>query len=76
MRVTAIITGAHPSALVDENGTARIITVGDTFAGARVTRIDVRGVRLGNGFTLAVAAADATPPPSLPMPPLHIGGRP
>ena len=75
-RVTAIVTGGHPTALVDENGSARIIAVGDLFAGARVVHIDLNGVRLTNGATLAVAAADATPPPSLPVPPPRSGGHP
>ena len=59
-RVTAVVTGAHPFALVEDAGTTRLVTVGDRIAGELIAAIDGRGVRLANGRLLAVAPA-ATP---------------
>ena len=55
--VTAVITGPHPFALVDESGTTRILTVGDRIDGDAIVAIDAAGIRLSNGPTLAVERA-------------------
>jgi hypothetical protein len=70
--VTAIITGPHPFAIVDEAGTTRILTVGDHVDGDSIVAIDGGGVRLSGGTLLAVArASDPVLPHARPVP----GGR-
>lgn len=61
-RVTALITGTHPFALIDEGGTTRLVTLGDRIGEDAVTAISGVGVRLANGRTLPLAPD----PPSLP----------
>lgn len=53
--VTAVVTGPHPFALVDEAGTTRMLTVGDRIDGEPIAAIDANGVRLAGGTMLAVA---------------------
>jgi hypothetical protein len=60
MRVTAVVTGAHPFALVDEAGTTRLVTVGDRLAGEAIAAITAGGVRLAHGSVLPVAP-DSSP---------------
>ena len=55
-RVTAIISGRKPLALVDRAGTSDIIRVGDRLDGDVVVAIDSSGVHLARGTTLAVAS--------------------
>lgn len=67
--VTAVITGRHPYALVDEAGTTRVLTIGDAVDGDAITAIGVDGVRLSRGTLLAVARPTETAPsPALPHP--------
>jgi hypothetical protein len=54
-RVTAVVTGARPFALVDEAGTTRLVTVGDRIAGETIAAITADGIRLARGAVLAVA---------------------
>lgn len=54
-RVTAVVTGAHPFALVDEAGTTRLVTVGDRIAAETIVAITADGIRLARGAVLAVA---------------------
>lgn len=54
-RVTAVVTGTHPFALVEEGGTTRIVTIGDALGSGRVDAIGADGVHLDGGATLAVA---------------------
>lgn len=61
-RVTAVITGTHPFALIDEGGTTRLVTLGDRIGEDAVTAISGTGIRLANGRTLPLAPD----PPSLP----------
>jgi hypothetical protein len=74
--VTAVITGPHPLALVDEGGTTRILTVGDRVDGEPIAAINATGIRLSGGQILAVERASEagapTPPPTLRSIP---GGR-
>ncbi len=82
LRVTAVMTGAHPFALVDEGGTTRIVTTGDEFGGAVIASIRLDGVHLGTGAVvpLAMPAATQSPPQevqrrnAVPSPPLVPGG--
>jgi hypothetical protein len=64
--VTAVITGPHPFALVDEAGTTRVLTIGDRIGGNAIAAIAVDGVRLSNGTRLPVAPASQ---PVAPLPP-------
>jgi hypothetical protein len=68
-RVTAVVTGRHPFALVDEAGTTRVVTVGDRIDGDTIAGIDAVGVRLERGAMLPVAPP--APPTALPF----LGGR-
>jgi hypothetical protein len=69
--VTAVITGPHPFALVDEGGATRVLTVGERIDGDAIVGIDAAGIRLSNGTTLAVerAADSGAPTPSRAMVP-------
>ena len=65
--VTAVITGPHPFALVDEGGTTRMLGVGDRIDGQAIDAIDANGVHLSGGTTLAVARpSEPVQPPSPP----------
>jgi hypothetical protein len=88
--VTAVVTGAHPFALVDEGGMTRLLTVGDRIGADAITAIGSDGVRLTGGTLLPVArSSDAvaapqpqrqppvqpvTPPIALPTPPRSFSG--
>jgi hypothetical protein len=84
LRVTAVMTGAHPFALVDEGGTTRILTTGDEFGGGIIAAIRVDGVHLASGtiVPLATLASPQSPPPEahvrrpgIPSPPPVPGGQ-
>lgn len=64
VRVTAVVTGAHPFALVDEGGTTRLVTVGDRVTGDVVAAINGDGVRLAHGAVLAVERGSSSVLPS------------
>jgi hypothetical protein len=53
--VHAIVSGPAPRALVVENGSDRIVAVGDVLAGSRITAIDPTGVRLANGAIFSLS---------------------
>ncbi|HEY0381349.1 MAG TPA: hypothetical protein VGC72_04055 [Candidatus Elarobacter sp.] len=55
--VTAVVTGPHPFALVDEAGATRVLTVGDRIDGEAIAAIGTGGVRLSNGTMLPVEPA-------------------
>jgi hypothetical protein len=59
-RVTAIVTGPHPFALVDEGGTTRVVGTGERIGAATIAAIGPDGVRLTNGTTLHVGPAGST----------------
>ena len=67
-RVTAVVTGAHPFALVEDAGSTRLVTVGDRISGDTIAAITADGIRLARGTVLAVAPAS---PPNRSDP----GGR-
>lgn len=54
-RVTAVVTGALPRALIDDGTQVRVVAVGDMLAGSRVIAIDQSGVHLQTGAVLSVA---------------------
>lgn len=60
IRVTAIVTGPHPYAMVEIGGTHVVEGIGDRIAGQSVTAIGIDGLTLGNGQHLYVA--DQTTP--------------
>ena len=62
-QVRAVITGAHPFALVEDAGTTRLVTVGDAIAGDTIAAITADGVRLAHGGTIAVAPSAAAARP-------------
>jgi hypothetical protein len=53
--VTAIATGDAPSALVEADGTARIVSLGDTIGAAHIVAIDASGVLLSSGRRIQLA---------------------
>jgi hypothetical protein len=71
MRVTAVMTGAHAFALVDDGGTTRIVTTGDEFGGAVIAAIRVDGVHLASGAIVPLAAPASAQSPSPPGPTVH-----
>jgi hypothetical protein len=52
--VTAVVTGAHPVALVDDGSTTHLVTVGDRYHDERIVAIDPGGVHLESGTTVPV----------------------
>jgi hypothetical protein len=56
-RVTAIVSGTHPVALVTDGGAARVVTIGDALDGTRVVAIGARGVQLAGGTVLTLSPA-------------------
>lgn len=55
--VTAIATGAQPTAVIDTGTQTRVVGVGDTLEGATIERIDQRGVQLSGGRRLLLDPA-------------------
>lgn len=55
VRVTAIVEGADARALVEEDGSVRVIRAGDILGGSIVRAILRNGVRLGNGTFIGIA---------------------
>jgi hypothetical protein len=55
-RVTAIVSGSHPVAIVEFNAHARLVTVGDRISGRAIVAIDPDGVLLDDGSALHLAA--------------------
>lgn len=51
-RVTAIATGAQPTAVISSGAQTRVVGVGDTLDGATIERIDETGVELSGGRRL------------------------
>jgi hypothetical protein len=56
-RVTAIVTGPHPYAMLDTAGVHDIKGLGDRVGGVAIVAIDLDGVRLGDGKRLMVDPA-------------------
>lgn len=62
-RVTAIVTGAHPSAIVETDGGSVLVTPGSRLRDEEVLEIDGDGVRLASGVLLPLR----TPEPHAPL---------
>lgn len=60
-RVTAIVTGARPTALVEIGPSVRAVSVGDVLGGSRVAFITDDAVELSNGERLSLIPAAAVP---------------
>jgi hypothetical protein len=56
-RVTAIVTGPHPYAMLETGGVHEIKGLGDRVGGVAIVAIAIDGVRLGDGRRLAVDPA-------------------
>ena len=54
-RLTAVVTGTRPVALVELHGTTRVVAVGDRIDGTVVVAIDAGTIRLANGTALRIA---------------------
>ncbi len=67
-RVTALVTGAHPYALLDDAGTTRLVTLGDRIGDTTIAAISGFGVRLADGRTLPLVT-DPAPSRSVPAAP-------
>lgn len=52
--VEAIVSGATPKALVEENARVRVVGIGDPLAGSRIVEINGAGLRLQNGTLLVI----------------------
>jgi hypothetical protein len=60
-RVTAIATGRDPSAIVEQNGSVRAVTIGDALDGSTVTAIEDDRIALANGRHLSLEPLDPQP---------------
>jgi hypothetical protein len=80
VRVTAVITGTHPSAIVEDRNGTRIVTLGDLVGDDHVDAIDAAGVHVAHGTVYPVSpAGQPTPLPpvwTLPMPARPVAARP
>jgi hypothetical protein len=61
LRITAIATGAHPTAIVEDGGDARLVAIGDALDGSRITAIGDDAIALANGRRLSLEPAVAAP---------------
>jgi hypothetical protein len=57
VRITAVVTGAHPFAMVESGGKHEIKGIGDRVGGIPIVAIDIDGLRLQNGGRLTVDPA-------------------
>jgi hypothetical protein len=55
VQVTAIATGSHPTAVVDDGRSARVVTVGDRLGGSEIVAITDEAVVLADGRRLVIA---------------------
>jgi len=77
--VSALAIGAHPSAVLEENGTSSIRTIGDRVGTHAIVAISLDGVRLDDGTLLVVNGATASPSPANTtdtFPAIPIGAQP
>ena len=52
-KILAVVSGPHPTALIEESGHPRTVAVGDDLGGARIAAIDEIGITFQNGRRLA-----------------------
>ena len=60
IELTAIVTGAHPYALVASGGSHEIKGIGDRVHGTPIVAIDIHGITLSSGERLTVATGDSS----------------
>jgi hypothetical protein len=60
-RVTAIATGALPTAIVESGGSSHVVTVGDPLDGSSITAIKRSSVTLASGRHLSLEPAASAP---------------
>lgn len=60
-RVTAIVTGAHPYAMLETAGDHVIKGIGDRIGDKPIVAIDIGGVSLAGGERLTVVAGESAP---------------
>jgi hypothetical protein len=53
--IRAIVTGAEPRALIESNGSVRVVGIGDRIGSSAIIGIDARGVVIEGGLTLPIA---------------------
>jgi len=61
LRATAIITGAQPTAIVENGGVTQTVSTGDPLAGSRVTEISAGGIDLADGRHVLLVPDSAGP---------------
>lgn len=54
IRVTAVATGDHPTAIIAEGGASRVVTIGDRVDGSTIGAIDDDAVVLADGRRLSL----------------------
>jgi len=64
-RITAIVTGDHPLALVSTAGVSEIKSIGESFLGSHIIEIGFDGLVLANGRRIAVQSGPQPNPPSV-----------
>jgi hypothetical protein len=64
-RVSAVTTGAHPFALLEDGSTARLVSIGERYAGHRISAIDQTGVHLDDGTVLRLSLRPSFATPDL-----------
>jgi hypothetical protein len=77
--VSALAIGAHPSAVLEENGTSRIRTIGDRVGTHVIVAISLDGVRLDDGTLLGMTSGSESPltaPRPDTFPAIPIGAQP
>jgi hypothetical protein len=60
-RVTAIVTGDRPTAIVETGAAVRAVSVGDPLDGSRVSSIDDGAIELADGSRLVLIQASSAP---------------
>ena len=61
LRVSAVVIGVHPTAIIVDGTVSRLVTVGDRVGDARVTTIDASGIDLSDGRRLALPSFGMRP---------------
>jgi hypothetical protein len=64
-RVSAVVTGSHPFALLEDGPTALLLSIGDDHDGRRISAIDQSGVHLNDGTLLKLSPNPSPGTPSL-----------
>ena len=60
-RVLAIATGSHPTAIVEDGGSERLVTIGDPLDGSEIAAMQDDSIQLKNGRRLSLEPAGHAP---------------